>query len=201
MLSDSDKLRNVPSSRRRAVNATTNKHWSDSQKLEAVTTYLALGNLVLTSNVLKIPEMTLRAWKQKDWWKEIESDLAVQEDLQLSSRLKRIIESTLTAAEDRIQNGDWYYNNKSGCLERKPVNLRDVHKVTMDLVDKREHLAHKQPTNVAMEQIDDRLKKLAEKFEEIASGRAKATIEVTDVIIGEEMESREDVDADSDSAP
>lgn len=186
MLSDSDKLKHVPSNKRRSVNAVTNKHWSDSQKLEAVTTYLALGNLVLTSNVLKIPEMTLRAWKQKDWWKEIEADLAVQEDLQLSSRLKRIIESTLTAAEDRIQNGDWYYNNKEGTLMRKPVNLRDVHRVTMDLVEKREHLSNKQPTNVAMEQIDDRLKKLAEKFEEIASGRAKPVIEVTDVVIGEE---------------
>lgn len=191
MLSDSDKLKHVPSNRRRSVNAATNKHWSDSQKLEAVTTYLSLGNLALTASVLKIPEVTLRVWKQKDWWKEIEADLAVQEDIQLSSRLKRIIESTLAAAEDRIQNGDWIYNNKEGTLMRKPVNLRDVHKVTMDLVEKREHLNNKQPTNVAMEQIDDRLKKLAEKFEQIASGRRP--LEVTDVVIGTET--------DGDSSP
>lgn len=182
MLSDSDKLSQVPSSARRATGATTNKHWSDSQKLEAVTTYLALGNMVLTASVLKIPEMTLRGWKQTAWWKEIEGDLAVQEDIQLSSRLKRIIETTLSATEDRLQNGDWIYNNKEGCLMRKPVNLRDVHKVTMDLVNKREHLSNKAPTSVAIEQIDERLRKLAEKFEQIANGRG--SVEVTDVIIG-----------------
>jgi hypothetical protein len=105
----------------------------------------------------------------------------------LSARLKRIIETTLTATEDRIKNGDWIYNNKDGCLMRKPVNLRDVHKVTMDWVDKREHLANKAPTNVAMEQIDERLKKLAEKFEQIASATKPTEVgtenEVAHVIV------------------
>lgn len=187
MLSDSDNLKHVPSNTKRSVNATTNKRWSDSQKIEAVTTYLALGNLVLTSNVLKIPEMTLRGWKQQQWWKDIAEELAVQDDIQLSSRLKRIIETTISATEDRIKNGDWIYNNKEGVLMRKPVNLRDVHKITMDFIDKREHLDNKMPTSVAMEQIDDRLKKLAQKFEEIATGRRP--IEVTDVIIGEDIDS------------
>lgn len=185
MLSDNDKGKNE-NVRRRSVNAVTNKHWSDSQKIEAVTTYLALGNLVLTSNVLKIPEMTLRGWKQKDWWKQIEDELAVQEDLQLSTRLKKILETTISATEDRIKNGDWFYNNKEGVLQRKPVSMKDVHKVTMDIIDKREHLADKTPTSVALEAVDERLKKLAEKFEQIAN---KQTIQVTDVIIGEEDDS------------
>lgn len=191
MLSDSNKLRNVPSKKKRPITGVTNMHWSDSQKIEAVTTYLALGNLVLTSNVLKIPEFTMRHWKQQQWWKDIENELAVQDDIQLSSRLKRIVETTLSAAEDRIANGDWVYNNKEGCLMRKPVNLKDVHKVTMDLIDKREHLDNKVPTSVAIEQIDDRLKKLAQKFEEIAAGNNK-TVEVTDVIEGTFTERMDD---------
>lgn len=184
MLSDADKLKNVPSKKKRPLSGVNNMHYSDSQKLEAVTTYLALGNLVLTASVLKIPEFTLRKWKQGEWWKEIEGELSVQEDIQLSSRLKRIIDTTLSAAEDRIQNGDWIYNNKEGCLMRKPVNLRDVHKVTMDLVDKREHLSSKQTPQVSLEALDDRLVKLAEKFAEIARNNTKAPIEVTDVIEG-----------------
>lgn len=187
MLSDSDKLRSVASRKKRPLTGVNNMHWSDSQKIEAVTTYLALGNLVLTSSVLKIPEMTLRAWKQKDWWREIESELAVQEDIQLSSRLKRIVETTLSAAEDRIQNGDWIYNNKEGCLMRKPVNLRDVHKVTMDLIDKREHLSGKSHISQSVEAIDEKLDKLAQKFAEIALAR-NTVIEVTDVIVGDHTE-------------
>ncbi len=177
--------------KRRSVTATTNKHWSDTQKIEAVTTYLALGNLVLTSSVLKIPEMTLRGWKQKDWWKQIEDELRVQEDLQLSTRLKNIIETTISATEDRIKHGDWFFNSRDGVLQRKPVALKDVHRVTMDFVEKREHLEGKTPTSVALEAVDERLKKLAEKFEQIANSRQ--AVEVTDVIIGEEV----DVDTDS----
>jgi hypothetical protein len=180
LLSDNKNRAKVPSSRRRATGAATNKHWSDSQKIEAVTTYLTLGNLVLTSNVLKIPEMTLRGWKQTQWWKDIESELRVQENIQLSSRLQRILDKTLEACEDRIQNGDLIYDNKTGQLIRKPVNLRDAHKVAMDMIDKREHLQNKEPTVVAMEQIDDRLKKLADQFAQIA--RKTAVVEVTDVI-------------------
>jgi hypothetical protein len=67
---------------------------------------------------------------------------------------------------------------------RKPVNLRDVHKVTLDFIDKREQIAGKATTNVALEAIDDRLAKLAEKFAQIAAGNNKAPIEVTDVIEG-----------------
>lgn len=187
MLSDSDKLKHVPSSSRRAVGAETNKHWSDSQKLEAVTTYLSLGNLALTASVLKIPEFTLRGWKQKDWWKEIEGELRVQENIQLSTRLRRIIENTLSATEDRIANGDFIYDNKTGELLRKPVSMKDAHKVAMDMIEKREYLDNKVPTNVSIEQIDDKLAKLAEKFEAIAQGR-KTIVEVTDVIVGEAVD-------------
>lgn len=187
MLSDAEQLKSVPSNRRRAVSAETNKHWSDSQKLEAVTTYLSLGNLALTSRVLKIPEMTLRMWKQKEWWKEVEGELKVQENIQLSSRLQRIIEGTLSATEDRLANGDYIYDNKSGQLVRKPVSMKDAHKVAMDLMDRRDILDNRKPVNVSLEQIDDKLKKLADKFEQIATGRKQDVIEVTDVIVGEEV--------------
>lgn len=181
MLSDDDNLKQLPSNKRRAIDA-SGRSWSDSQKLECVTTYLSLGSIALTSRVLKIPEMTIRTWKQKDWWKELEAELKTQESLELSSRLKKIIGSTLAVAEDRIANGDFIYDNRTGQMLRKPVSLKDAHKVTMDMIQRREVLDNKQPTNVSMEQLDDKLAKLAQKFEQIAAGRR--TIEVTDVIIG-----------------
>jgi hypothetical protein len=127
----------------------------------------------------------MRKWKQQMWWSEIEGELKVQDELQISTRLRKIIETTLEATEDRIKNGDWIYNNKEGCLMRKPVNLRDVHKVGMDLMDRREHLDNKTPASINIEQIDDRLAKLAAQFEAIASGRR--SLEVTDVIVGQEV--------------
>lgn len=184
MLSDDEHMKTVPSNRRRPVDA-AGRNWSDSQKIEAVTTYLSLGNLAQTSRLLGIPEMTLRVWKQKDWWKEIELDLKSQDTLQLSARLKRIIESTLAVTEDRLTNGDFIYDNRSGTMVRKPVSMKDAHKVTMDMIQRRDIIDNQQPATVSMEQIDDKLAKLAQKFEQIASGQRP--IEVTDVIIGEEI--------------
>lgn len=184
MLSDDEYKRTLPSNRRRPVDA-SGRNWSDSQKLECVTTYLSLGNLALTSRLLKIPEMTIRMWKQKDWWKETEAELRQQETLELNVRLKKIIESTLATTEDRLANGDFIYDNRLGQMVRKPVSMKDAHKVTLDLMNRRDVLENKQPRDVSLEQIDDKLAKLAQKFEEIASGRK--AIEVTDVIIGEEI--------------
>lgn len=184
MLSDDEYKRTLPSNRRRPVDA-SGRNWSDSQKLECVTTYLSLGNLALTSRLLKIPEMTIRMWKQKDWWKEIEAELRQQETLELNVRLKKIIESTLATTEDRLANGDFIYDNRLGQMVRKPVSMKDAHKVTLDLMNRRDVLENKQPRDVSLEQIDDKLAKLAQKFEEIASGRKP--IEVTDVIIGEDV--------------
>lgn len=187
MLSDNERMKNIPSKRGRAVGA-VHKSWSDSQKLEAVTTYLSLGNLSLTGRVLKIPEMTLREWKQKDWWKDMEGELKVQENIQLSSRLQKIIESTLAVTEDRLLHGDFIYDNRSGQMVRKPVSMKDAHKVAMDMMNRRDYIDNQKPQSVSVEQIDDKLKKLAEKFEQIASGKT-TVVEVTDVIIGEEVTS------------
>lgn len=196
MLSDSDKFKDLPSKRKRAVNAATNKIWSDSQKIEAVTTYLALGNLALTARVLKMSEDTLRGWKGTVWWKQVQDELSVQEDLQLSTRLQKIIETTLSATEDRMANGDFLWDTKNSELVRKPVSLKDAHRVTMDMIDKRIKIKESNVQSVPTELIEDRLLKLAERMAAIASGITKPVVQVTDVIEGhfdEDEQSDEEV--------
>ena len=47
--------------------------WSQNQKLQAVSTYLMLGNMAETAIVTGIPLPTLKLWKQMDWFKEFRS--------------------------------------------------------------------------------------------------------------------------------
>jgi hypothetical protein len=178
----------VASKRSRPVQSITNKGWSDSQKIEAVKTYLALGEVRLTAAVLKIPEVTIHNWKSKEWWKEIEQDLRTQEDLVLSARLQKIINKSLEQVEDRLERGDYVFDQKTGKLVRKPVNLAVAHKVAMDMVDKRDVLNNKIPQSTSVDAIEDKLNKLAEKFAEIAGVAKRPVIEVTDVI---EVEAKE----------
>jgi hypothetical protein len=193
-LSDSPIAKNRPSVRRRAADGTL-RRWSDSQKVEAVHTYLILGSLKLVSGALKIPFDTLKVWKASEWWKAMIEDLRVQEDLQLSSRLRKIVEKSYDAVEDRLENGDFVYNQKTGQLRRKPVSMRDAHKVAMDLTAQKEHLIDRHMTTqeVSVDKIEKRLAELAESFKRIASSVKAGPIEVTDVVFGKLEE--EDLDA------
>ena len=166
----------------RSVDAGTNRSWSDKQKIEAVQSYLLLGNLALTSRILSIPEITLRVWKTSEWWKNAVEDIKTQETVQMSARLKKIVDASLSAVEDRIVNGDFVYDNKTQQMVRKQVNMRDAHKVAVDLMDKSAVL-EKTTTPVEQQQTDDqRLMKLAEKFADMVNKKKTIDLPPADVV-------------------
>lgn len=173
--------------KRRAIDA-KGKHWSDSQKLEAVQTYLMLGSVRMTSAALKIPEITLKIWRSSAWWKDLESELKIQDELQLSTRLKKIAEKSFAAVEDRLEHGNFVFDQKTGKIRRIPVNLKDAHKVALDSIQQKD-LIGKKHVDVANDgQIMDKLEQLASKFAEMATDKFKQikdetrTVEMADVI-------------------
>lgn len=170
-LSDSELLKDRKT-RRRALEA-KGKHWSDSQKLEAVQTYLMLGSVRMTAAALKIPEITLKVWRASTWWKDLESELKIQDELQLSTRLKKIAEKSFAAVEDRLEHGNFVFDQKTGKIRRIPVNLKDAHKVALDSIQQKE-LIGKKHVDVANDgQILDKLEQLANKFAEMATDKFK----------------------------
>lgn len=188
MLSDNSKMKYLPTRNRRKLTATKD-HWSDSQKLECVKTYLILGNLTLTASALNIPHNTVKTWKKMEWWKTIEQELMVQEDLQLGDRLKKIVNKSYDVIEDRMANGDFVYDQKTGQMRRKPVAMKDAHKVGLDLQQRRDELVrrHVEGESISTDKIEKTLLDLAKRFEDIANGvnKQKTIVEVTDVITGE----------------
>ena len=187
-LSDNDKMKDRKP-KIRSVEATTNKSWSDKQKIEAVQSYLLLGNLALTSRILQIPEITLRVWKTTEWWKNVVDDMRQQESMEMSGRLRKIVDASLIAVEDRLINGDLMYDNKTGQMVRKPVNMRDAHKVAVDLMDKKKLLDKEATDGPQEQQDDDRLLKLAEKFASFVQNKIEKPVEIIDV---EDVEIKQD---------
>jgi hypothetical protein len=188
-LSDTEFRSKMPSVRRRAI-ARKRGHWSDSQKLEAVQSYLILGNLKLVSGALKIPYATLRLWKSSEWWKQIIEDLKIQEDLQLSTRLKKIITKSYDVIEDRMENGDFVFDQKTGEMRRKPVGVRDATEVARQLEERREKAVerHMGEKTITEDKIEKTLASLAEQFAKIANqvNTNKPSTEVVDVIFGKD---------------
>ena len=170
-LSDADSMKDkrLP---RRGVDSKW-KHWSDGQKLEAVQTYLMLGSPRMVSAALKIPLPTLNLWRSSSWWKDLESELKIQDELQLSTRLKKIAERSFAVVEDRLEHGNFVFDQKTGSIRRIPVPLKDAHKVAMESIQQQELIANKHVEIANDGQIMDKLEQLATKFAEMATDKFK----------------------------
>lgn len=189
MLSDSPHKKVKPPMKHRSTvkPAKGNVHWSDKQKMEAVNSYLLLGNLALTARLLNIPEITLRVWKATTWWKDLVAEAKLQEKMELSARVKKLVDASMSVVEDRLANGDFQFDQKTGQIIRKPVNMKDAHKVAVDMQNQRDLLEKSEKVEQTEEHVEDKLLKLAEKFADMATKKieqnnnAARTVEAEDV--------------------
>ena len=142
--------------------------WTQNQKLQAVSTYLMLGNMAETAVVTGIPLPTLKMWKTTDWFKEYALQLQAEDVQQMSSTMKKVVDKALKAVEDRLDLGDAQFDQRTGSIVRVPVKAHVALKITTDLMARQDKLS----ANPAKEQIestiDDRLLKLSEEFARFA---------------------------------
>lgn len=141
------------------------KGWSDSDKVKAVTTYLAVGKLPLVEVVTGVPRSTLKQWRLQPWWKELEEEIRREDEYELDAKLSKLIDKSLDAVAERIENGEFRIS-KTGQIQRVPVTLKDVHRVAVDLVDKRNLIRGKPTSRVEKSETVDTLQKLAAQFAE-----------------------------------
>lgn len=147
--------------------------WSDAKRLEVVTTWLVLGKIPLVSATTGVPEGTIRQWRTQPWWKEIEVSVQTENDTQLDVKLSKRIDKALDLVLDRLENGDYLYDPKTGTFVRKPVSMKDTWKVSTEMIDKR-LLIRKQPKEQAnQEAVGDILKNLAKEFADMARKKVK----------------------------
>lgn len=146
-------------------------YFTDQKKLEVVTTYLTLGNAPLTEAVTGVSRHTIRHWKLTDWWKDIERELRDGENLELSTKLKRIVDKSIEVVADRLDNGDHIFNPKTGEILRIPVKARDALRAAETMIDKRQILLDKPTRIVEQRTVEDRLNKLAEEFKRFSQSK------------------------------
>lgn len=122
-------------------------HWSETKRIQTVTTYLSTGNLTETAGIMGIPYKTLQQWKASDWWKDMEKTIRSEEELQLDAKLSKIIDKTLEKLVDSIENGEHIYDQRTGKIKRMPAKMRDLNNAFNTILDKRQ-LIRRQPTKI-----------------------------------------------------
>jgi hypothetical protein len=156
--------------------------YPEEKRIEAVTVYAATGHFGRTSELTKVPEGTIRAWRKQEWFLELLREVRAENNDKIDSKFTEIVERSLDQLVDRVEHGD-YHVLRDGSLIRKPVNAKDLSLVAAINVDKRQ-LLRGEPTSrsesvgSADEKAVGRLEKLAETFENLAKfGRQPKTIE------------------------
>ncbi len=175
--------------------------WPEKKRIEALTTFMATGSQAMTSAMTKIPEETIRSWRKQDWWKERMDELKSDNTVQLDTRLTKVMDKALDAVIDRIENGEYMYDPRTGEIHRIPAKLRDLQRVANDSIDKKLLLTKRNTQEQAVnKQITaDHLVQLAKEFAKFAN-KGKAPSEAADlkhVIEGEHTEVFEELGLDA----
>lgn len=155
--------------------------YSEKQRYEAVVLYKMIGNLTNVAKHMGIPVQTLHLWHTQDWWNEAEEEIRVESRSKLGKNLQGIVDKAFKEVEDRLENGDWIYDQKQGKMIRKPLGGHTVNQILKDSLDKTfflEKLKKEEKKDVNQEQISETLLKLAKEFERFTKSR---TIEATEV--------------------
>ena len=131
-------------------------------------------------------------WRKAEWWAERIKEFRSDNSLVLSNKLTKIQDRALDAVIDRIENGEFMYDPRTGDIVRVPAKLRDVQKVASDMIDKKVLLdkISKGTEDKKKEITADHLVQLAKEFAKFANGGKELpeSKDLTSVIEGEHTE-------------
>lgn len=151
--------------------------WPQSKKTEAVLTWMTTGNLTQTAQLIGVGLPTVKHWRKQPWWIEAVEGFHDDDKTELDAKYQKIIRKALSVVEDRLENGNFQMDQKTGQIVRVPVSMSDTHRVVKDLVDQQQVLRKdKRTETVAQETVNDKLVKLAAQFAEMAIGKNKEKV-------------------------
>lgn len=151
--------------------------WPQSKKTEAVLTWMTTGNLTQTAQLIGVGLPTVKSWRKQPWWIEAVEGFHDDDKTELDAKYQKIIRKALSVVEDRLDNGNFQMDQKTGVIVRVPVSMSDTHRVVKDLVDQQQLLRKdKRQETVAQETVNDKLVKLATQFAEMAIGKNKEKV-------------------------
>lgn len=155
------------------------------EKADAAQRYMLNGNMRLVSEMTGIPYQTLCDWKKSEWWGSMMDEIRLMRKAKTGTKLNDIVSTSLELLQDRLENGDWVLNNKTGEMTRRPVSLRDAAGMTNALMTRQlqmeelaERMEHRKET------VQETLNMLAREFTKMNKQIAKqsaTTIEYVEI--------------------
>ena len=163
----------------------------EADKMRVAATYISTGNYALTARLCEIPLVTVKSWKKQPWWTEMLRQMQIQEKVETNKQLLKVRDKALSVVADRLENGNFQLDQKTGQIRRIPVSARDAHRIASDFIDKEDLLQQRinQLSQAEETNTQNTLKQLAEAFAEMAAKGKKepSTLDVEDVSFVEDI--------------
>ena len=143
----------------------------EEMRIEAVALFAAIGNVAEVARIMDMNAATLRSWKTTEWWELMMRRVHNEKDEELDTKFTKIVDKAIDEINDRLENGEFIYNARTGETVRVKPKMRDVAMVAATNLDKRQ-LLRGQPTS-RTEKIDvkDSLTRLANEFAKFTQAR------------------------------
>lgn len=155
--------------------------FSFEQKEEAVRVWLTTGNMRIAAATVGCAVQTIESWKKQDWWNQLVSQIKTEKNLVLGSRMSSIVDKSMDLIEDRLVNGDFVLNNKTGEVVRKPVALRDLASTANVLMTRKSVMDSQDHQTIEnKETAQEILSALAKEFAKIGLRASKQDAETID---------------------
>jgi hypothetical protein len=152
--------------------------YSVDDRLHAVMLYITEGNMKKVETMTGIPYVTLNSWKEKEWWPAALQFCHKRKDKELELRFSRVIHDTVGEIHDRVINGDWKHDNRTGQKVRIPMSGKDL-SVVMGVIHDKRQMIRGEATSITGQSASqtEKLKALEEKFNEFSSQLKAKTID------------------------
>lgn len=139
--------------------------YSWDKRMEVVSRFMLLGNMRVVSEQTGVDVQTLYNWKKSDWWPEMVETIRRQRKTKTNDSLTKIIETSLETVQERLENGDWVLNNKTGQIVRKPVSVKDANQIAAQLLQRQQVLEDFiEKTDRTQDTVQEVLQQLAGEF-------------------------------------
>ena len=162
-------------------------HHSWEKRMDVVSRYMLLGNMRVVSEQTGVAYATLAEWKRQDWWPDMVDQIRRQKKSKTNEHITKILNTSFEVLQDRLENGDWVLNNKTGQIVRKPVGVKDATTIANQLMQRQiqiEDLIERNSQN--QDNVQDTLKALATEFIKWQKKSKRETIDVEDATIVED---------------
>jgi len=170
-----------------SVPALTGHSHSWEKRMEVVSRYMLLGNIRVVSEQTGVQYSTIVEWKKQDWWQDMVDQIRRQKKTKTSESITKIVESSLDVLQDRLENGDWVLNNKTGEIVRKPVGAKEAIVIANQLMQRQIQLEDLiERSSKSEDNAQETLKLLFNEFSKWQKKKTPEIIDVTDAVVVED---------------